>query len=104
MNKKLDELKHLEDILKKYDGEKEMYLGPNNSEKLSTLNLTELLSDVTTWSNLSAQGMVCGILGCNANPKNKCPICNCHYCLEHISWHMHSGTGILEKNSSEMMI
>ncbi len=104
MRKKSDRLKQLEEILKKHDGELEMYLNPNSSEKLNTINLEDLAASVTKWSNLSAQGFVCGILGCSVEPKNQCPICDCHYCTEHIKWHFHSATntGILEKDSSEM--
>ncbi len=41
------------------------------------------------WRNMSRDGKVCGILNCDATPKNKCPICNNHYCLEHIKIHYH---------------
>lgn len=100
----MTKVKQLQDILKKYDGKMEIYLGPNKLEKLNAIDFKELLSDVTKWSNLSAQGLVCGILGCSVNPKNQCLICHCTYCLEHIRWHVHSisNTGILEKDSSEM--
>lgn len=42
------------------------------------------------WQAMSKDGMVCGMLNCQANPKNKCPICNNHYCTEHIKLHFHS--------------
>lgn len=102
MNEKAEQL--LKDILKNYDGEKEMYLNPNSTIKLDDLNLHDLAVTAVKWSNLSAQGLVCGILGCNVGPKNQCPICNCHYCTDHIKWHFHSATntGILERDSSEM--
>lgn len=104
MSEKSKQLKHLEDILKNYDMDKEMYLNPNSTEKLNNIDLKELLADTKKWGNLSAQGLVCGILGCSDEPKNQCPICNCYYCLDHIKWHFHSttNTGILERDSSEM--
>lgn len=101
MSKRVD---HLKDILKKYDGGLELYINPNSSEKLNSINMQKLAADVTKWSNLSAQGLVCGILGCSEDPKNGCVICGSHYCTEHIKWHFHSLTndGILEKDSSEL--
>ena len=101
MSKRVD---HLCEILKKYDGNLEMYLNPNSSEKLETIDIQKLSDDVTKWSNLSAQGLVCGILGCSEDPKNKCQVCSAHYCSEHVKWHFHSAhnTGILQRDSSEM--
>lgn len=99
-----ERLAHLNDILKKYDGELYMYFNPNSQQKLNDIDPRELLSSAKKWANLSAQGLVCGILGCSDEPKNQCPMCKCHYCLDHIKWHFHSATntGILEKDSSEM--
>ena len=42
------------------------------------------------WRNRSQNGEVCGIIGCGQQPKNKCPICNNFYCLEHIKVHFHT--------------
>ena len=101
---KSDRVKRFEEILKNFDGEKKLYLNPNSQEKLSSLNPEELLSTALKWSNLSAQGLVCGILGCSEEPGSQCTICQCHYCYDHLKWHVHSleNTGILEKDSSEM--
>ena len=57
--------------------------------------------DWKEWRNRSQNGEVCGLLGCEVVPKNKCPICNNFYCLEHIKIHYHIGKGgyeALEKN------
>lgn len=104
MDLKSDRLQQFEEILKKHDGELYMYFSPKNQQSLDTIDPRELLATVTKWSNLSAQGLICGILGCSEEPDNPCSICDCHYCSAHISWHFHSvsNTGILEKDSSEM--
>ena len=41
------------------------------------------------WANRSKDGLVCGILNCPETPTTKCPICNNHYCFEHIKIHLH---------------
>ena len=101
MSKRLDQF---EEILKEHDSELFMYFSPKSQMRLNDINPRDLFATTRRWSNLSAQGLLCGILGCSEEPKNKCPICNCHYCLEHVKWHFHSATntGILEKDSSEM--
>jgi len=45
--------------------------------------------DWEIWRVMSKDGKVCGIVNCELEPKNKCPICNNHYCLEHIKIHFH---------------
>lgn len=35
-------------------------------------------------------GLVCGMMGCETHPKSKCPICNNHYCYEHLKYHLHT--------------
>ena len=99
-----ERLAQLNDILKKYDGELYMYFNPNSQQKLNDIDLRDLLSSATKWANLSAQGLVCGILGCSDEPNIQCPICSCYYCKLHKSWHFHSATntGIFEKDSTEM--
>jgi len=42
------------------------------------------------WSNRSMNGEVCGMLGCESEPKSKCPYCNHFYCYEHIKIHVDS--------------
>ncbi len=42
------------------------------------------------WANRSKDGLVCGIMGCDGNPTSKCPICNNHYCFEHVKIHFHT--------------
>ena len=49
-----------------------------------------MLENWEEWANRSKDGLVCGILGCDSNPKSKCPICNNHYCFEHVKIHFHS--------------
>jgi len=104
MSVKSDRLQRFEDILKRYDGELYMYFSPKKQLLLNSIDPRDLLATATKWSNLSAQGLVCGILGCSEEPDKPCIICDCHYCSEHIPWHFHSATntGILEKDSSEM--
>ncbi len=104
MEIKSNRLQRFEEILKKYDSELFLYFSPNNQKSLNSINLKDLFAATTKWSNLSAQGLVCGILGCSQEPDKACGICDCHYCSEHIQWHFHSSTnfGILEKDSSEM--
>lgn len=97
-------LTRFEEILKKYDPELHVYFSPNNEVKMSDINPIELFSKVSQWSKLSKAGLICGIMGCSADPNETCNMCNSHYCLEHRPWHFHSATnnGILEKDSSEM--
>jgi len=104
MNTKSDKLQRLEEILKKHDPKLLFYFNPKKQLPLDILNLEDLAASATKWGNLSAQGLVCGILGCSAEPDKVCSICDCHYCTEHIPWHFHSATntGIIEKDSSEM--
>jgi len=101
---KSDRLQQFEEILKKYDENLFIYFSPKNQQPLNAINPRDLLAATTKWSNLSAQGLVCGILGCSEEPDKECTICHFHYCSEHIPWHFHSATntGILEKDSSEM--
>ena len=104
MEQKSNRLQRFEEILKKHDGELYMYFSPKSEMRLNDINPKDLLSTTLKWSNLSAQGLLCGILGCSQEPDQPCSMCNCHYCSEHIPWHFHSAenTGILEKDSSEM--
>ena len=104
MNITSERLQQFEEILKKYDGELYMYFSPNSQQKLNDIDPRELLSSAKKWSNLSAQGLVCGILGCSDEPNIQCLTCGCYYCTSHKSWHFHSATntGILEKDSTEM--
>jgi len=104
MNIKSDRLETFEDILKQHDQELYMYFSPKREVKLSDIDPEELFAKVSQWSKLSKQGLICGIMGCSADPKNECSICCSHYCPEHIPWHFHSAsnTGIIEKDSSEM--
>ncbi len=104
MDSKSDRLQHFEDILKKYDDKLYVYFSPKNQQRLDSIDPRDLFASVTKWSNLSAQGLVCGILGCSDEPDKPCSFCDCYYCSEHIPWHFHSAdnTGILEKDSSEM--
>lgn len=97
-------LQQFENILKEYDQTLELYFSPNKQTKLADIHPKDLFSVTIKWSNLSKQGLVCGILGCSEEPNKKCNICTCSYCSEHISWHFHSATntGILEKDSTEM--
>jgi hypothetical protein len=47
---------------------------------------------VTEWRMQSQLGMVCALLGCNANPNVRCdiePSCGIHYCQEHYHVHFH---------------
>ena len=37
----------------------------------------------------SKQGKRCAVVGCLANPSEKCPGCGAHYCNEHIKTHFH---------------
>lgn len=104
MNVKSDRLQRFEEILKEHDGTLHLYFSPKKQLPLNSIDPRDLFASATKWSNLSAQGLVCGILGCSAEPDRPCRICDCHYCSEHILWHFHSttNTGILEKDSSEM--
>jgi len=100
----LSRLKEFENILKKYDQTLCVYFSPNKEIPLASIAPKDLLSVTLKWSNLSKQGLVCGILGCSEEPNKKCSMCTSSYCSEHIPWHFHSAsnTGILEKDSSEM--
>jgi len=104
MNIKSDRLQQLEEILKEHDSKLLFYFSPKKQIPLDSINPRDLLAATTKWSNLSVQGLVCGILGCSAEPDKPCSICDCHYCTEHMPWHFHSAsnTGIMEKDSSEM--
>ena len=104
MEQKSNRLQRFEEILKKYDGELYMYFNPKKQQPLNSIDPKDLFASAIKWSNLSAQGLICGILGCSQEPDKPCSICDCHYCSEHIRWHFHSATntGILEKDSSEM--
>lgn len=97
-------LQQFENILKKYDQELCVYFSPNKEMSLASIAPKDLLSVTLKWSNLSKQGLLCGILGCSDKPNKKCNMCPSHYCSEHFPWHFHSptNTGILEKDSSEM--
>ena len=105
MSNESDRLQLLKDILKKHHQKLLMYFNPKKQLSLDTLDVKDLARTVMKWGKLSAQGLVCGILGCSAEPDNICDMCNCHYCSEHIPWHFHSvtNTGILEKDSSEVI-
>lgn len=46
----------------------------------------------------SKQGKWCAVVGCFANPSEKCPICGAHYCNEHIKTHFH----VVEKRDEKM--
>ena len=104
MEQKSNRLQRFEEILKEHDSELFMYFSPKSQMRLNDINPRDLLATALRWSNLSAQGLLCGILGCSEEPDTPCSICSCHYCLEHIPWHFHSveNSGILEKDSSEM--
>ena len=104
MNVTLHRLKQFEEILKKHDQKLSFYFSPTKQIPLDSIDPRELLETALKWGELSAQGLVCGILGCGAEPDKICSVCDSHYCSEHIPWHFHSATntGILEKDSSEM--
>jgi len=104
MNITSDRLQQFEEMLKEYDQKLLFYFSPTKQVPLDSIEPRDLFEAAIKWSKLSAQGLVCGILGCSAQPNRTCSICDCHYCTEHIPWHFHSATntGILEKDSSEM--
>jgi len=56
------------------------------------------LIDTKYWSDLSMDGQVCGMVGCNGDPTSKCPNCNHFYCLEHIKIHFHTKIEWRNKN------
>ena len=99
-----ERLEEFEEILKTYDQNLHMYFSPKKQTKMSDIDPRELFAAVKKWSNLSAQGLICGIMGCSTKPDIQCSICKCHYCSEHKNWHFHSATntGILKKDESEL--
>lgn len=99
-----DRLEKFEEILKEYDQDLYMFFSPKNHIKMSDIDTRELFSKVSKWSQLSKQGLICGIMGCTSDPTERCKTCGSHYCPEHRQWHMdaiNGGTGILEKDESE---
>lgn len=72
----------MQEVEEEVDKNKKLNQDPKNIEMRS-----KILKD---WSARSTDGKVCGIVGCNANPRNKCPICNHFYCTEHIKIHFHN--------------
>lgn len=101
----MSRLEEFEEILKKYDQDLYMFFSPKKHVKMSDIDPRELFSKVEKWSQLSRQGLICGIMGCTAEPTEVCKTCGCSYCLEHRQWHVDAisgGTGILEKDESEV--
>ena len=99
-----ERLEKFEEILKKYDQDLYMVFGGGKQIKVSDIDPRDLFSRVKQWSKLSHEGLLCGIMGCTADPTEVCKMCGCSYCLEHRQWHVDaikSGTGILEKDESE---
>jgi len=95
----------LKEILKKYDQDLYMVFGGDKQIKMSDVDPSDLFSRIKQWSDLSHRGLLCGIMGCTSDPTEKCKQCGSHYCMEHRGWHIDAisgGTGILEKDSSEM--
>lgn len=52
--------------------------------------MKEFHGTLDEYLKLSKQGKICGIVGCRANPVEKCEICGAHYCKEHSDYHFHA--------------
>jgi hypothetical protein len=91
------------DLIKKHDLNNEVFLG-NSTQPLKDMNLKELAEKSLEWGQNSAQGLCCGIFGCNTEPEIRCKICGGGYCKDHKNWHFHSETndGIYEKDTDEI--
>lgn len=97
----------LKEILKKYDQDLYMVFGGDHQIKVSDIDPCDLFYRVKQWSDLSHRGLLCGIMGCTSDPTEKCKRCGSCYCLEHREWHIDTisgGTGILEKDESEIPV
>lgn len=68
----------------------EVFRGTLSTQTVKDLDMKELYSEVIKWGEKSAQGLLCGIYGCNSEPSSPCTICKCGYCPEHITMHFHS--------------
>lgn len=44
------------------------------------------------WVGKSKKGEVCGVVGCDQKPTNKCTKCSNHYCYGHVKTHFHIET------------
>ena len=83
-------LKKFKKIMKKIPEDAKIYVGQGREEvNINEIDPKELNDKVHKWSNESKKGLVCGIFGCQENPKNQCPICTGSYCYEHIKIHFH---------------
>ncbi len=68
----------------------EIFRGTLSPQMIKDLDLKKLYHKVVMWGEKSAQGLLCGIYGCNSPPDVTCKHCNCTYCPEHIEMHFHS--------------
>ncbi len=92
-------VKRFKKLIKNKTKGTEIYVGHGREEiNIEKTNLNEFFDKVQKWGNESFQGHVCGIFGCQENPKNQCPICKGSYCYEHIKIHFH----IKDKDGSEL--
>jgi hypothetical protein len=99
-----DTIKQFKKILKNIPSDGEIYVGQGREEvNINEIDAKELYAKVTKWSIQSMNGLLCGILGCQENPKNQCPICTGSYCYEHIKIHFHHDChdGIILKEIKE---
>jgi len=84
-------IKNFKKIIKTKPPDAEIYAGQGKEMvNIENANLNELSKKVEKWGEQSFQGLVCGIFGCQENPKNQCPICGGSYCYEHIKIHFHA--------------
>lgn len=92
-----------EKILKEHDQDLYMYFSPKNEIQLKDIDPRELFSKAIKWSNLSVQGLLCGMMGCSDDPTETCKMCGCTYCLLHIKWHFHTvnNNGIIEVDEKD---
>jgi len=67
-----------------------VFRGTLAPKDLKDMDLGNLYTEVIKWGEKSAQGLLCGIYGCNSEPTSPCPICDCGYCPDHIKMHFHA--------------
>lgn len=60
--------------------------------------MMNIFDEIIEWSENSIKGKVCSIFNCPKEPKNMCPKCYHHYCLNHVKLHSHA------KDSQELVV
>ena len=86
-------------IIKTKNQDNLIYEEGKAEKTFSEVDLEDLAKKVYDWGELSRNGLVCGIYGCNEVPTVPCRQCHGGYCDTHYKMHSHevNSDGIYEQ-------